>query len=319
MTFVTHIIELVARLPKKRKIKIKNMKAKKVITLLIFLLISKLNAQVSGNSVQQNNQRNSNNSLKGILEVEKLFITDSTFIVQANILKNIVADNYVAVFGVSEKANTLKECNENINKRIDNFISDLSKIGVNKKDIYVDMTTQTRIYDYKLEREVAVQFINGFEIKKNVILKFKKISDLDKMVIYASNYDIYDLIKVDYMVSNDEEIYSNLFEIAKNIIDKKKNLYVLATNVKLDNSSQIFGEKFYSQSPQESYKSYTSNFSSKYSNDSRYDKRIDLVKTPTYYYDKLNYSGFDKIINPIVTEPVVEYILSIQVKFKILK
>lgn len=254
------------------------MKTKKVITLLIFLLISKLNAQVSGNSVQQSYQRNSNNNLKGILDVEKLFLTDSTFIVQANILKNIVADNYVAVFGVSEKAYTLKECNENINKRIDNFISDLSKIGVNKKDIYVDMTTQTRIYDYKLQGNVATQYVNGFEIKKNVILKFKKISDLDKMVICASNFDIYDLIKVDYMVSNEDEIYLNLFETAKNIIEKKKNLYVLATNVKLDNSSQIFGEKFYSQTPQESYKSYTSNLSSIYTNNNSYEKRIDLVK-----------------------------------------
>ena len=291
------------------------MKVKKVIVLLIFLLISKLNAQVSGNSVQKNYQRNQ----IGILEPQKLFITDSTFIVQANILKNVIADNYVAVFGVSEKANSLKESNENINKRITNFISDLVKIGINKNDIYVDMTTQTRIYDYKIQEDVATQYVNGFEIKKNVILKFKKISDLDKMVICASNYNIYDLIKVDYLVSNEEEVYSNLFEIAKSTIEKKKNLYVSATNVKLDTSSQIFGEKFYSQSPQESYNSYNSNLSSTYTNDNTYNKRLDLVKTPTYYYDKLNYSGFDKIINPIVTEPVVEYVLSLQIKFKILK
>lgn len=291
------------------------MKVKKVIVLLIFLLISKLNAQVSGNSAQKNYQRNQ----IGFLEPQKLFITDSTFIVQANILKNVVADNYVAVFGVNEKANSLKESNENINKRITNFISDLVKMGINKNDIYVDMTTQTRIYDYKIKEEVATQYINGFEIKKNVILKFKKIADLDKMVICASNYAIYDLIKVDYLVSNEEEVYSNLFEIAKSTIEKKKNLYVSATNVKLDTSSQIFGEKFYSQSPQESYNSYTSNLSSTYTNDNSYNKRLDLVKTPTYYYDKLNYSGFDKIINPVVTEPVVEYVLSLQIKFKILK
>lgn len=291
------------------------MKVKKVIVLLIFLLISKLNAQVSGNSVQKNYQRNQ----IGILEPQKLFITDSTFIVQANILKNVIADNYVAVFGVSEKANSLKESNENINKRITNFISDLVKMGINKNDIYVDMTTQTRIYDYKIQEDIATQYVNGFEIKKNVILKFKKIADLDKMVICASNYNIYDLIKVDYLVSNEEEVYSNLFEIAKSTIEKKKNLYVSATNVKLDTSSQIFGEKFYSQSPQESYNNYNSNLSSTYTNDNTYNKRLDLVKTPTYYYDKLNYSGFDKIINPIVTEPVVEYVLSLQIKFKILK
>ena len=290
------------------------MKTRKLtIFLLMNILFAKLNAQVSGNYVQQNSNKNS----REMLQVDKLFVTDSTFIIQANVLKNIVADNYVAVFGVSETANTLKESNENIDKRIADFISDLSKNGINKKDIYVDMTTQTKIYDYKVEEQIAEQYLAGFEIKKNVILKFKNISELDNLVIYAANYGIYDLVKVDYMVANEEGIYLDLFEAAKSIIEKKKNLYVIATNVKLANASQIFGEKFYSQSPQESYKSYTSNQSARYT-DYNYSKTRALAKTPTYYYDKINYSGFDKIINPIVIEPVVQYVLSIQIKFKIL-
>lgn len=291
------------------------MKTEKLITfLLMTLLLTKLNAQVSGNYVQQNGNRSS----KEIIQIDKLFVTDSTFIIQASVLKNVVADNYVAVFGVSETANTLKESNENINKRINSFIADLSKNGIDKKDIYVDMTTQTKIYDYKVDGQIAEQYLAGFEIKKNVILKFKNISDLDNIVVYASNYEIYDLVKVDYLVANDEGIYADLFEIARNVIEKKKNLYVTATNVTLANASQIFGEKFYSQSPLESYKSYTSNQSARYTN-YNYNRTKELAKTPTYYYDKINYSGFDKVINPIVTEPVVQYVLSIQIKFKILK
>jgi uncharacterized protein YggE len=295
------------------------MKMKNLFTfLLTFIIIVKLNAQVSGNSVQQNYNQNSSRSLKDKFQIDKLFLNDSSFVIQANILKNVVADNYVAVFGVSETAKTLKESNENINKRIENFISELSKIGINKKDVYVDMTTQTKVYDFKNKDGVEEQYAKEFEIKKNVIIKFKNISELDKLFIYASTFDIYDLIKVDYNISNLEEIYNELFENAKNTIDKKKNLYVKATNVKLANSSQIYGEKFYNYTPSELYKSYTSKISSKYETD-RYEKLKELAISPTYYFDNIDYSGFDKIINPIITEPVIQYVLSIQIKFQILK
>lgn len=282
------------------------------ISATLLLLVSSIFAQVSGNSVYSQNYNSSNGKLQ---TVDKLFLTDSTFIIQANVLLNVIADNYVAIFGVAEQSATLTECNEKIEKRIQSFITDLSKLGILQTDIYVDMTTQNKIYDYKVNSSIAEEYLKGFELKKNVIIKFKNIKDLEKMVLSASTFQIYDLVKVDYNVTDINKIYTQLFQTATEIINQKKGLYMAATNAKLSSVSEIYADEFYSYAPSQLYKSYTAyEGSDVYGGYNSYTKK-DLRKSTTYYYDKINYSGFDKIINPIVTEPAVEYILTLQIKF----
>ena len=101
------------------------------------------------------------------------------------------------------------------------------------------------------------------------------------------------------------------------VINSKKDLYVKATNIKLTTSSEIYGESFYSFYPSQLYKNYTPNITTEYYDYGSYGKRKDLKKNTTYYYDKINYSGFDKVINPVVTEPTVEFVLMLQIKFYI--
>ncbi len=294
------------------------MKTKTIfISLTMLLLISIVHAQQSGNSVYGQNY----NSTAGKTQtVDKLFLTDSTFIIQANIALNIIADNYVATFGVAEQSATLNDCNDKIEKRIQSFITELTKFGIAATDVYVDMTTQNKIYDYKMNGSIEEQYLKGFELKKNIIIKFLNIKDLEKMVISASVFQIYDLVKVDYNVTDNNKIYTQLFVAATEIINQKKGLYVGATNAKLSAVSEIYGEEFYSFSPSQLYKSYTAFESSDvyggYSNS--YTKK-DLRKSTTYYYDKMNYSGLDRVINPIVTEPVVEFVLTLQIKFQLEK
>lgn len=294
------------------------MKTKTIfISLTLLLLISTVYAQQSGNSVYGQNY---NSTAGKIQTVDKLFLTDSTFIIQANVALNVIADNYVATFGVAEQSATLSDCNDKIEKRIQGFITDLSKIGITAADVYVDMTTQNKIYDYKMIGSIEEQYLKGFELKKNVIIKFINIKDLDKMVISASTFQIYDLVKVDYNVTDNNKIYTQLFVAAMEIINQKKGLYAGATNSKLSPVSEIYGEEFYSFSPSQLYKSYTAYESGDvyggYS--SSYTKK-DMRKSTTYYYDKMSYSGLDKIINPIVTEPVVEFVLTLQIKFQVEK
>ncbi len=181
------------------------------------------------------------------------------------------------------------------------------------------MTTQTQIADYKVNKNYAEQYISGFEQKKNVIVKFDNIKDLDKIMVLAAEYEIYDLAKVDYIVDDVSKIYAQLFQASIDIINNKKELYTRATNTKLASSSEIFGESFYSFYPEQLYKSYTPDISTQYINYSSSGKRKNLMKSTTYYYDKINYSGFDKVINPIVTEPAVEFVLELQIKFDIEK
>ncbi len=292
------------------------MQLKKILIIPFWILWCQISlAQQSGNSVMGNNYHYKNNQPQ--FNTQKLFLNDSSFLIQARVLINLMADSYVATFGLSEAASALKEANAEINGRINAFIADLQNMGVERSDIYVDMTTQTEILDYKVTADYAEQFISGFEQKKNVVVRFTDIADLEKMIIIAAEHEIHDLVKVDYIVEDIEAIYAQLFEAAVQIINLKKSRYVAATNIKLKETSSIYGESFYSYYPKQLYRRYTPNQTTEFYSSSSLGKRKDLRKSTTYYYDPISYSGFDKTINPIITEPAVQFVLELQLKFDI--
>ena len=281
--------------------------------LLISLVSITVHGQHSGNSVSNNSYHYNQNKFEQL--TERLFLNDSSFVIQAKVLMNLPADRYVATFGVAQMAPTLKEANTKLDERVDAFRGDLNKIGIDNENLYVDMTTQTQISDYKVSGDFAEEFISGYELKKNLIIQFDKMDDLDKMLIAAAEHEIFDLVKVDYIPDDQSAIYKRLFESAMELIEVKKDLYVQSTNVKIKTSSSIYGESFKHYTPTQLYKSYTPNIRAEYYSNSSYSKRKDLRKSPTYYYDPISYSGFDKVIHPVIIEPVMQYTLVLQIKF----
>ena len=284
-------------------------RANPVLFFCIVLPFTFVYSQKAGNSVYGQNYSYGKQAGTG-----NLYISDSTFLIEASVMSNVKADEYVVTFGVDEEAATLKECNEKIEKRIQAFAADLVRKGIPLRDIYVDMTTQNKIYDYKISGQIAEQIVKGFELKKNVIVKFKDIKDLDEMIIAASHQQIYDLVKVDYIVTNLNAVYTQLFQSAMEVINQKKGLYAAATGSKISPVSQMYGEQFYSYYPSQLYKSYTAYSTSEIYTEANTVK--EARKSPVFYYDKIDYSGFDRISEPSVTEPAVEFVLTLQVKFE---
>jgi uncharacterized protein YggE len=298
-------------------VKLRKMTQKIIFTTILLFTVVTIFSQHSGNYVTEQNYNNSQSQTQ--LQ-SKLYLSDSAFVIQAKVLTNVFADSFVVTIGVSEYAKTLKEANTKIDDKIQKFISELkSKFGISSSDIYIDMTTQTQISDYKVNGNNAEQFISGFEQKKNVIVKLKDIKDLDKIIVVASEFEIYDIAKVDYIVTDINKIYTQLFQSAMEVINGKKDLYVKATNIKLKTTSEIYGESFYSFFPTQLYNNYTPNITTEYYDYNSSSKRKDLRKNTTYFYDHINYSGFDEIINPTIIEPTVEFILMLQIKFDIEK
>jgi len=279
---------------------------------MLILGFYSLFAQYGGNSIIDQSYSSSKQ------QMFRTTLSDTTFLIQANVLMNVSADSYVITFGLSESSKTLKEANQKIDKRIDDFIAALEKEGVKSEDIFIDITTQTRLADYKIEGNNAEQYISGYEQKKNVVFKLNDISKLDKIIILASELNIYDLAKVDYIISDPGKIYNQMFKEAVEIINKKKELYLSATNLKLMPSSVVYGETFYCYPPSQLYRSYTPTVSSEviYDYDSKMRKK-ELAKNTTYFYDKINYSSFDKILNPVIIAPSIEYVFNLIIKFEI--
>lgn len=282
--------------------------------------------QVSGNQVfsddnNSNNYRSPKENITKQNRINKLYLNDSSFVIEAKIIKNVKADSYVAVFGLSQEATTISDCNSKINERINSFISNIKKQGISDKDIYTDLLTQYRVYDFKKVDYSYQEYVKGFELSKNVIIKYAKPEQIEQLLKAASRDSIFDLVKVDYLITDMSKVYDELFVAAKEVIQKKKQFYLDLTNSKVKPNAQIYGENFASYYPSELYKNYkafTQNYYENYSwLQEKETKR--LHKFQTYYYDPIDYSNFDKIINPTILEPAIEVVLTIQVKYDIQK
>lgn len=274
--------------------------------------------QASGN-VAYNKKYYQN--LKTAGTAHKVYLSDSTMLVEAKVLLNMLADEYVAIFGVAEEGKTVSECSNKIDKRINNFISAIKKLGIGTKDFYVDFITQNRIYDYEISGNNAYEKLVGFELKKNISIHFKNKDLIDKLTITASKFEIYDLIKVDYIVSDIPKVKSRLFEEATKVINSKKTLYISLTKIKLLPQSQVYYENYASYAPSDLYGSYTAYESGGVSS-SYYKSKTTTVhkrKMKTFYFKPIDQSGFDLVINPVIIEPVVQFTYILQVKFEIEK
>ena len=274
-------------------------------------------AQISGNQVTGNSNYGNNYNVSNT--ANKTSINDNHLTVQVKILLNQKADSFTLVIGTNQEAETVALCNTLINKRIDGFINDVQKIKVKKEDVYVDFISQTKIYDYSLEDNKAEQFQKGFEIKKNIIITSKDVNTIEELITIASKYEIYDIIKVDYANDDVWSKHSYLFDEALKIAEVKKNQYLKSfgkRTVGTPNASEDFLILF----PKTQYKKYqafeNSEIETHYRNNKNFVKKL-ARKNTTYYYDGVNSSDFDKVINQSGAEIGIQYILSLNITYKL--
>lgn len=288
--------------------------------IFLFLTICSLSnalfAQIRGNSAYQKGNNYPN-------YVQIIAEGDTAMVIEAAVLDNEMATSFVVLFGVSQEGKTVTDATNQINKRIDSFLLEIKGLGIAEKDFYVDLITQNRIYHYQLQaNNIAFEKLAGFEIKKNISIQVNNKEMIDKLVVIASKFEIFDLIKVDYLRTDNELIKETLFKETVKIIKNKKEQYTTLTNVVLLPHSRMISEIFNIQQPTNAYKSYTAYEAPTIDQD--YDesnklKKVNARKMTTFYFSPDDYSGFDKIINPVIIEPVIQYSLRIKVRFLIKK
>ena len=301
----------------------------KAYIIFIFLLIICLSldnhcisAQNMGNRVRANENYNNNTNTQPtkISPLSKAYIlNDSTMRIQSDILMNVKADEYVAILSLTQIGATAKTCNETIEARIRPFIDALAKEGFRKEDIFTDFISLVPTYEYEIEKKIfsknAVEMPSGFEIKKNVHIAYKKAEQVDKIMLIAADYEIYDIVKVDYIVKNLEVVYDTLRKKAISLIKNKLNDFV-ALNIQIKPEKlkyQTMAEDFKSTYPEERYGSYVAYSSAVPQKNVK--TSVEIKKNITYYYDKANYNNYDVVINPVVIEPVIQFSYSLVMQY----
>ncbi|GAB3651138.1 hypothetical protein GCM10027594_26310 [Hymenobacter agri] len=283
-------------------------------------------AQVSGNAVLESRRRGySGEPAPAATLPDKLFLTDSTFVLGANVMQHVRADSYVAVFGLRQEATTVSAAEKRLAARVQHFTGRLRQLGIDGKDVYTDIITQQRIKDLRAvkDREAnafvnfhAEEYVRGFESTRNVVVSFRRISLLNEMLVAAAADSVFDLVKVDYIVNKPEEVYDNLFKAAAEVINRKKEKYLLLTTARLRPAAQPYAEQFSSFVPAGQYQTYEAVIATPFVYDYRQNYSYKGLRTlTTYYYSPPSADGFDRVINPVVVEPAVTYTLAIQVKY----
>jgi uncharacterized protein YggE len=271
-------------------------------------------SQSGGSARAKQNEKN-----KRVLAKEDAPPTGTSMFIEASVLLNTKADEYVAVFGTSQECVTVAECNQKMDATVNQFSSELKQLGISSEDVFVDFAAQNKIYGFQVAGDIAKEKLVGFELKKNISVHYKDKLLLDRLVIAASQSKIFDLIKVDYVVKDIGGIQGRLTEEAARIIKQKAGMHEKLLGIKLQPPAQIYAERYSTYYPTEMYDSYTAYESEDMSGD--YDRQKYTIqrarKSRTFFFNALNGDGFDRVINPIVIEPVVQFTLYMRVKYEV--
>ncbi len=289
----------------------------KLSVILVFATVaSQVFAQVGGGSAAYGQQGRSGVEAARANELAKRGAPGDGRYVEAAVLMNVLADEYVAVFGVNEEGKTLAEARKKMNAAVSTFTASLREMKVAAADTYVDFVAQNRIYGYEPAGDNAVrEVVVGFEVKKNVLVRYKEKAMIDDLTEAASNAGIFDLVKVDYVVKDVEAIQTKLIAEAGRILKRKMEDQEKLLGVRV---GQILGStapQFSIYFPADMYDSYVAQESEEMQG-YREGLTIQRARKPrTFFFNGLTAKDFDHVINPVVNEPVVQFTVYVRLRY----
>lgn len=229
-------------------------------------------------------------------------------------LANVKADQYVAIFSLTQVGETAEEVNELMDKRLN---SSLAQIKLNKNvEAYVDMVSFVPVYQFSVEKKVFSkktynEVPTGFELKKNLHIKFSNPAQLNDLITVLSKHEIYDLVRVDYFAANLESIKKELSNKAKIALQEKVKSYETILGEPFTNATKSINDGYKIVLPVESYKSYEA-----YNSSTLALNKLANVnqanKSTTLYYQPVFDKEFDFVINPTILEPVIQVMYEIK-------
>ncbi len=235
-----------------------------------------------------------------------------------NVLTNVKPDSYVAMFNITQVGETASATDSLASSRIESFKKDLVQYGVEESDILTDMISFIPVYEVQVEKKLFSKTYNevpkGFELQKNVHVRFKDINKLDKLLAAAARNEIYDFIKVDYFIENTLEIWDKMMNRTAEFLTKKKSFYK-KIGYDLDSMNLDIADDQNIAFPADRYKSYTAFNQTSIDAIKKKHDVVESKKQVTKYYSKLPYHRYDAVMNPEILEPAVQFTYSLKLSY----
>ncbi|MFZ6051778.1 SIMPL domain-containing protein [Halocola ammonii] len=292
---------------------------KRIIVLSILTLIfftSQLSAQVAGNLIynQSNRWQQQNQAYVNPHQA----VNPNMVSFKINALYNVQAESYLAIFHLTQLGNSAREADSLMSEKLDAFQADVMDLGISEENFVYDMLSMVPVYEVEVSKRLFsksyTEVPRGFEIQKNIHIKFTDPRQLDKIVTAAAIHEIYDLVKVDYMVKDIEKIYDTLRERATAQIQEKVEQYK-KLGVNLEDEWRGIAESQNVIFPLERYQSYRAFGNVAFERELSNEKLKEARKPTTQFYNKISYKGYDIVIEPETVEPVVQFTYSIELQY----
>ncbi|HKP83731.1 MAG TPA: SIMPL domain-containing protein [Pyrinomonadaceae bacterium] len=288
-----------------------------------FLLILSLLAVVTASGQESGNRIYGNNGYyqqKRQLQINTGTLGNSGegYALEASVLTNLKPDAFVVVFGVNDEGANAATSNEKVNAKIANLIQKVKPLGIDSNNIFIDFITQNRVYDFTVSGTQATEKFTGFETKKTVAIRYKNREVFEKIVSAATDSNIFDLIKVDYIVSDFDSVRANLFDAAVKVLKSKEQKYANALGVTLG-AVGLSIEKYDVTYPAEAYQRYQAfeTGDASVENEQGVSSRVVKRKSFTFFYEPIAASSYDSVLAPPGLEPVVQLSIYLRMQYQV--
>ena len=286
-----------------------------VLLFLSVIAVVPASGQESGNRIYGNNgyyqQKRQNNT-------GALGNSNEGYAIEARVLTNLKPDAFVVVFGVNDEGSNAAASNEKVNAKIANLIQKIKPLGIDSSDVFIDFITQNRVYDFTVSGTQASENLTGFETKKTVAVRYKNREVFERIVSAAADSRIFDLIKVDYIVSDFNSIRAGLFDAAVKVLKSKEQRYANALGVS-PSAVGLSVERYDVSYPAEAYQRYQAYETGDASvhNTEGASSRVVQRKSFTFFYEPSEGSSFDSVLVPLGLEPMVQFSIYLRMQYQV--
>lgn len=230
-------------------------------------------------------------------------------------MANIKPDALVAIYAVQQTGKTVQETNELMDNRVKEVEAGLKKFSDVK--VYTDMITMVPLYELQAEKKLfSKKTYNevpaGFELKKNIHIQFKRGDQINEIMKVLSEFEIYDLVRVDYTINNIDSIKKEMITKARGLMLERIKNYEALIGDAFSNKEKNVSDGFKIYLPTEMYRKYTLYQNTSLSKNLNPDRINATYKASTNFYMPVANKDFDFVINPTLLEPAVQVLYEIK-------
>lgn len=227
--------------------------------------------------------------------------------IQIHILKNASPTAYTAIFHINQAGEKVSELDSNLNRRLRKFVALGKEIGLKQNDFYTDMIALVPIFrkEKKLFSSTYVEVPKGFEIQKNVHIRYDHAWQLDRLFSMAAQCEIYDLIKVEYHFDSLQSAQTEMRKKALEIL-KLRTAHLKATGINVDTCFRTLTESIQQVDPINQYKPYQPLAISAITDDATTAETVIRPNRSTLFHNRMPEGNYDAVINPSPLEPSIQ-------------